>query len=70
MSLALALLFGIGATLVGVTRKETFAIRDELGLTAAPELHILTILLIIFSLLKVVVAGGLCLVVFFPCVFK
>ncbi len=59
MSVALGVFFLIGACLARVPRKETFKIRDALGLLAAPEIGVLIILLAIFAVLMFLVAGGL-----------
>jgi hypothetical protein len=50
--------FIYGAVLMGIPRRETFAIRDALGLKAAPDLCVLTVMLIMFSLICLLVAGG------------
>jgi hypothetical protein len=64
MSLALAILFFIGSYLAKYTRQETFALRDALGLMVAPEIGVLILLLIIFGVLMLMVAGGLIYLVF------
>lgn len=56
MSLAFLLLFIIGMILLEVSRREVFSIRDELGLIAAPEFRVLSLILAIFSFLFLVVA--------------
>ncbi len=50
LSLGLAGLFGYGAFLLDITRKDVFEIRDQLGLKTAPEFKVLGILLRLFAL--------------------
>lgn len=59
MSVLFSAFFFWGAVLMTVSRKETFDIRDALGLKAAPELGVLCALLAIFATLMIVVAGAL-----------
>lgn len=59
MSVTLGVFFIVGAFLARVPRKETFRIRDVLGLMAAPEIGVLILLLGIFAVLMFVVASGL-----------
>jgi hypothetical protein len=58
MSVGFSAFFIYGAVLMGIPRRETFAIRDALGLKAAPDLCVLTVMLIMFSLICLLVAGG------------
>ena len=59
MSLSFAAFFLYGAFAANVTRTEVFAIRDKLGLTAAPEHAVLIVLLGIFSVLFIIASVGL-----------
>lgn len=59
MSTGLFLFFVIGAVLSTVTRNDVFSLRDQLGLEVSPELGVLTLLLIIFSVITLVCAVGL-----------
>lgn len=63
MSLALAVFFSLAAWAATVPRKETFELRDALGLKAAPEIGFLILLLAISAALMLIVAGGLAWVV-------
>jgi hypothetical protein len=58
MSVAFAGFFIYGAVLMRVLRDETFAIRDALRLKAAPDVGVLTVMLIMFSVIFVLIAGG------------
>ncbi len=59
MSIALAAFFILGAFAAQVTRKETFSLRDKLGLEATAEIAVLIVLLGISAGLMLLVAGGL-----------
>ena len=59
MSVVLGFLFLVGAVLATVPRRETFEIRDALGLKAAPEIGVLILFLGAFAALLLVVAGGI-----------
>lgn len=58
MSLGFLVFFSMGAYWSTVTRKDVFTLRDKLGLDVAPELGVLTLLLIIFTLIMLVALGG------------
>jgi hypothetical protein len=55
MSFAFAWLFFRAALLMGVVRTEVFQIRDDLGLSTAPEFQVLVYLLRIFGVLFLIV---------------
>jgi hypothetical protein len=59
MSIALAGFFVLGAFAAQVTRRETFALREKLGLEATAEIAVLIVLLGISAGLMLIVAGGL-----------
>ena len=59
MSFGLCVFFSIGAYLSLVTREDVFNLRDELGFDVSPELGVLTLLLIIFSLITLSCCLGL-----------
>jgi hypothetical protein len=59
MSVVLAGIFFYGASLMPILRRDLFVLRDKLGLSAAPDLGILTIVLRAFGSLLLVVAGVL-----------
>ncbi|MES2918984.1 MAG: hypothetical protein V4729_10260 [Pseudomonadota bacterium] len=59
MGLGLLTFFVIGAVLSAITRNDVFEIRDELGLKVSPELGVLTLLLVIFSVVLVLCIGGI-----------
>lgn len=59
MGIGLLTFFVIGAVLSLVTRSDVFQIRDELGLKVSPELGVLTLLLIIFSIVLLLCIGGI-----------
>ena len=59
MSTGLFFFFVIGAVLSTVTRNDVFSLRDQLELEVSPELGVLTLLLIIFSVITLVCAVGL-----------
>jgi hypothetical protein len=59
MSLILSAVFFYGAHLMPILRRDLFYIRDKLGLTTAPDLGILTIVLRAFAFLFVIVAFSL-----------
>ncbi len=56
MSVVLAAIFFYGASLMPILRHDLFDLRDKLGLSAAPDLGILTIVLRAFASLLLVVA--------------
>ena len=56
MSLVLAGIFFYGASLMPILRRDLFDLRDKLGLSVAPDLGILTIVLRAFAFLLLVVA--------------
>jgi len=62
MSIGLAVVSFYGAALVPALRREIFACRDSLDLKTAPEVHILTVLLVMFAIIFLAVAAG-CLVI-------
>ena len=59
MSIAFAGFFIYGAILMGFLREEVFKIRDALGLEVAPDAGVLSVLLYIFSVIFILVAGSL-----------
>lgn len=59
MSVALAIFFVLGAFAARVTRRETFDLRDKLGLAATAEMAVLIVLLGISAGLMLIVACGL-----------
>lgn len=59
MSIGLFLFFSIGAYLSTITREDVFDIRDQLELEVSPELGVLTLLLIVFSLVTFLCGLGL-----------
>lgn len=59
MSLGLFLFFSIGAYLSTITRQDVFNLRDQLRLEVSPELGVLTLLLIIFSVVTLTSFIGL-----------
>lgn len=59
MSIAFAGFFIYGAILMGFLREEVFKIRDALGLEVAPDVGVLSVLLYIFSVIFILVAGSL-----------
>ena len=58
MSVAFAGFFVYGSVLMGVLRRDTFALRDALQLRAAPDPHVLSVLLILFAVIFLLVAVG------------
>lgn len=58
MSMGLIIFFVYGAILMQVLRNEVFEIRDALGLNAAPDLGVLTVLMSIFALVFLAVSFG------------
>jgi hypothetical protein len=64
MGIGLFMFFAIGAPLSWVTRKDVFAIRDKLALDVSPELGVLSLLLLIFSIVLLACIGGLAYVLF------
>jgi|JI8StandDraft_2_1071088.scaffolds.fasta_scaffold30184_2 hypothetical protein len=63
MSLAFAGLYVYGASLLTVMREETFKLRDQLELEAAPDLIILSVLLWVSAALFVLSAIGFAVLV-------
>ena len=59
MSIGLFIFFSIAAYLSTITREDVFNIRDVLELEVSPELGILTILLVIFSIITLLCSIGL-----------
>jgi hypothetical protein len=59
MSIGLFIFFSIGAYLSTVTREDLFNLRDKLQLDVSPELGVLTMLLIIFSIITLACGIGL-----------
>ncbi len=63
MSLVFSGMFFYGACLMPILRRDVFSIRDKLGLATAPDLGILTIVLLAFALFLLAVAVSLfCLI--------
>lgn len=58
MSVAFAGFFIYGALLTSVLRADVFEIRDVLGLRAAPDLGVLSVLLYIFAVVFLIVAAA------------
>lgn len=58
MSVSFAGFFIYGAVLANVLRRETFQIRDAFGLRAAPDIGVLSVVLILFSIIYVLTAIG------------
>jgi hypothetical protein len=65
MSVAFAFFFIYGAVLTRVLRDDVFSIRDNLGLRAAPDVGVLSVLLSIFAVVFIVVAAGCTYLVWF-----
>ena len=63
MSLGLAFVFFYGAKLMRFVREDIFQLRDQLGLSTAPDVEILTLSLRVYSLIFVLVAIALALLV-------
>jgi hypothetical protein len=59
LSLCWAIVFGYGAAANLVTRKDIFALRDQLELQVAPEFMVLTVVLTIFTLAHIITAIAL-----------
>ena len=59
MSICFSIIFIYGAYINGVTREDVFNIRDQLNLETAPELNVLTFILIVSAILFIIVALGL-----------
>lgn len=59
MSIGLLIFFSIGASLSTITRNDVFKIRDKLELEVSPDLGVLTLLLIIFSIVMLTCLTGL-----------
>jgi len=59
MSLGLFAFFAVGAYLSTITRQDVFDLRDKLELEVSPELGVLTLLLIIFSIITLISFVGL-----------
>jgi hypothetical protein len=62
MSAGLFIFFSLGAYLSTITRSDVFNLRDKLELEVSPELGVLTLLLIIFSIVTLSCTIGLGLV--------
>jgi hypothetical protein len=62
MSFAYGVFFVYGAILNEVTRRDVFPIRDALGFQVAPELRVLSVLLVVSAVMFFVVAVGLIVV--------
>jgi hypothetical protein len=58
MSVGLFIFFSVGAYLSTITREDVFNIRDRLNLEVSPELGVLTLLLIIFSVITFLAMVG------------
>ncbi len=58
MSLCFAGFFVYGGILMRVLKRETFAIRDALGLQAAPDVGLLSVLLYLFTFIFLLIAAG------------
>lgn len=59
MSIGLFIFFSLGSYLSTITRNDVFNLRDQLGLEVSPELGVLTLLLVIFSIVTLACAIGL-----------
>ncbi len=59
MSAGLCIFFSLGAYLSTITREDVFKIRDQLSLDVSPELGVLTLLLLIFSVITFLAMVGL-----------
>lgn len=59
MSAGLFIFFSLGAYLSTITRTDVFNLRDQLELEVSPELGVLTLLLIIFSIVTLSCTVGL-----------
>ena len=59
MSVGLFIFFTLGAYLSTITREDVFNIRDQLELDVSPEMGVLTILLVIFSVITLLCAAGI-----------
>ena len=57
MSLCFAILFLYGTVQLRISRQDLFALRDKLGLETAPDLYVLSTLLVICAILMVGAAG-------------
>lgn len=64
MSVGFSIIFIYGASMMGVIREDIFNIRDELGLETAPELNVLTFVLVVSAILFMIVAIGLGYLIF------
>lgn len=58
MSVGFLLFFIYGAVLMLDLRRDTFSIRDALGLKTAPDLGVLSVFLCIFSIVFIIVITG------------
>jgi hypothetical protein len=67
MSISFALFFTYGACLMKPLREEVFAVRDALNLRVSPDLHVLTVLLIIFTILFLLVAISCSYLIWYSC---
>ncbi|WP_291476539.1 hypothetical protein [Acidovorax sp.] len=56
MSLCFAVFFVYGAVLMRILRNETFELRDALHLRAAPDVGVLSVLLLLFAFIYLLVA--------------
>lgn len=56
MSLCFAVFFVYGAVLMRILRNETFELRDALHLRAAPDVGVLSILLLLFAFIYLLIA--------------
>jgi len=59
MSGGLFVFFTLGAYLSTITRTDVFKLRDKLDLDVSPELGVLTILLVIFSIVTLASGSGI-----------
>ena len=59
MSVGLFIFFCVGAYLSMITREDLFNLRDQLELDVSPELGVLTMLLVIFSIITLACGVGL-----------
>lgn len=58
MSLAFSVFFLYGAKLMKVIREEVFFIRDQIGFSASPDVGILSVLLVVYSVIFLAVASA------------
>ncbi len=64
MSIALGIFFIYGIRRLKVVRQDVFNLRDQLSLSVAPDLNVLSYLLLIFSILFFLVASFLLVIIF------